>query len=267
MINNSSFQKWFRLKQKDLDQQFLHQIIRGCSCSSFEAKAIQATVYNVYSPFFDNASAVKTGQVLLTIVSTDCHPGESLENASVVTVKLTLYDASEDLNIRKEVGVVGLRQHRIQRVCLEAFQQGGLLTVEDLSHRLFNCGQRTICRDLKALRRNDIYPPLRSTVKDMGRTITHRKKIVRQWLLGDEYELIAKKTFHSVGSVRNYVSKFKRTVTLMQQDYDVFTIAFLVNISSSLVEEYQMLFQLSDTVQHRKQELDDLLKKTSSKNH
>ncbi|MBK8501378.1 MAG: hypothetical protein IPL46_03760 [Saprospiraceae bacterium] len=53
MINNSSIQKWHRLKQKDLDQQFIHKVIEGCGCSSFEAKAIQQTVYQVYAPFFD----------------------------------------------------------------------------------------------------------------------------------------------------------------------------------------------------------------------
>ena len=266
MINNSSLQKWRRLKQKDLDQQFIHQVIEGCGCSSFEAKAVQQTVYQVYAPFFENASSLKPGQLLLPVVSVNALPNESLDQASLITVKLTLFDANTDLEIRQNKGVVGLRQHRIQRVCVEAFQQGGLLTVEDLAHRLFNCGQRTICRDLKSLRDHEICPPLRSIVKDMGRTITHRRKIVQQWLLGDEYLLIGKKTFHSVDSVRNYVSKFKRVVVLTLQDYDVFTISFLVNISSSLVKEYQNLFQGLDIVQHRKQELDDLLKKTPSKN-
>ena len=33
----------------------------------------------------------------------------------------------------------------------EALDQGGLLTAEDFAFRIFNCGLRTISRDLKAL--------------------------------------------------------------------------------------------------------------------
>jgi hypothetical protein len=40
----------------------------------------------------------------------------------------------------------------------EAFQQGGLLTLEDLAN-LFNCGVRTLVNDLRALRKDHLVPP------------------------------------------------------------------------------------------------------------
>jgi len=267
MVNNSSIQKWYRLQQKNLNQQFIHQVIRGCNCSSFEAKAILETVHEVFAPFFDNASCLKPGQIQLPVIAVDCPPGKSLKNASLVTVNLTLCDDDTDLDIRKKQGVSGLRQHRIYRVCIEAFQQGGLLTVEDLAHRLFNCGQRTICRDIKFFKDKDIFLPLRSTVKDMGRSLSHRKEIIRLWLLGDEYQLIAQKTFHSTGAVRNYVEKFKRVIVLTLQNYDMHTISFLVKLSSTLVKQFQELYETLDIVKHRHDEINNLLKKISFKNH
>lgn len=39
MINNSSLQKWQRLRQKKLSQQFTNEIITGLNCSPFEAEA------------------------------------------------------------------------------------------------------------------------------------------------------------------------------------------------------------------------------------
>jgi len=194
MINNSSIQKWYRLRQKSLDNQFIQQVMAGCNCSSFEARAILETVTEVYTPFFNNASSLKPGQLQLPVVSVNVSPKTPLSEAELVNVIITLFDDDVDLEIRRKNGIVALRQHRIQRVCTEAFQQGGLLTVEDLSDRLFNCGQRTICRDLKAFRDKDITIPLRSTIKDMGRTLSHRKIIVEKWLLGDEYHMIARKT-------------------------------------------------------------------------
>lgn len=267
MINNSSIQKWYRLQQKSLDNQFVQQVISGCNCSSFEAKAILETVNEVYAPFFNNASSLKPGQIQLPIISINTSPKTPLAEAQLVTVTITLFDDIVDLKIRQKKGIVGLRQHRIQRVAIEAFQQGGLLTVEDLAHRLFNCGQRTICRDLKTFKRSNISIPLRSTIKDMGRTLSHRKLIVEKWLLGDEYQIIANKTFHSIAAVRNYVEKFKRVIVLTQQEYDIPTISFLVKISSTLVTQYQELFKTLDIIEHRKEELDNLSKKTSFLHH
>lgn len=263
MINNSSTQKWYRLQQKSLDNQFIQQIISGCNCSSFEAKAILETVNEVYAPFFNNAASLKPGQIQLPIISVNNSPKTPLANAELVTVTITLFDDVVDLKIREEQGVVGLRQHRILRVATEAFQQGGLLTVEDLAHRLFNCGQRTICRDLKNFKNNNISIPLRSTIKDMGRTLSHRKLIVEKWLLGDEYQSIANKTFHSIAAVKNYVGKFKRVIVLTHQKYDIPTISFLVKISSTLVTQYQELFETLDIVDHRKEELTNLSKKNN----
>ena len=51
MINNSSLQKWDRLKQKQLDTQFINSLIQGMNCSQFEAKAILNAVYETYQPF------------------------------------------------------------------------------------------------------------------------------------------------------------------------------------------------------------------------
>lgn len=261
MINNSSIEKWYRLRQKSLNNQFIRQVISGCNCSSFEAKAILETVQEVYAPFFNNASSLKPGQIQLPVVSVNTSPKTPLRDAELVNVTITLFDDDTDLEIRQKNGIVALRQHRIQRACTEAFQQGGLLTVEDLSNRLFNCGQRTICRDMKTFRQRDISIPLRSTIKDMGRTLSHRKLIVQKWLLGDEYHSIAQKTFHSVASVKNYVEKFKRVIVLTQQKYDIHTISFLVKISSTLVSQYQQLFDNLDIVEHRKEEIQSLSKK------
>jgi hypothetical protein len=195
----------------------------------------------------------------------DSRPSQALKEAALVTVTLTLTDDAADLPVRQQHGVVGLRLHRLQRICHEALQQGGLLTVEDLANRLLNCGERTVCRDIRALKGQGIVLPLRSTVKDMGRTLSHRSAIVRQWLLGKEYSQIARDTFHSVPSVQNYVDKFKRVVALTAEGFDASTIAFLVRISSTLVAEYQVLFQTLDIVPHRKEELSGMSKKTETR--
>jgi len=261
MINNSSLGKWDRLAHKQLDQQFTHEVIHGLQCSPFEASAILDTVYHVYDSYFETSGTLKPGQILFQVVSIETSSNSPLSQSKQVTVTLTFDAGSEDLKIRRSGSVQALRQHRMQRMCIEAFQQGGLLTIEDLANRLFNCGQRTLSRDLEALHRKGIVLPLRSTIKDMGRSICHRSLIIEEWLQGKEYSEIARNTHHSISSVQNYVSKFKRVIALTEEGYDVHTIAFLVKLSASLVESYHQLYQTVKIMPHRRKELRSFLKK------
>ena len=262
MINNSNLYRWDRLAAKSLDHQFVNEIIQGLNCSPFEAEAILDTVYRVFGDYFDTSETLKPGQIRLPVVSIEAQNAQRLTDAKQVTVTLTLTDDKEDLPIRKQAGVVGLRRHRIQRICQQALDQGGLLTVEDLAYRIFNCGPRTICRDLQYFRDNDTFIPLRSTVKDIGRTLSHRVLIIKQWAKGKEYTEISRDTAHSLKAVQNYVDKFKRTIALCDAGYNVSKISFLLRLSAALVEEYIDLYHQLDFVDHRQQELKNFLKKS-----
>jgi hypothetical protein len=56
----------------------------------------------------------------LSVVSIEASSTQRLSDAKQLTVTLTLTDDKEDLPIRKQSGVVGLRRHRIQRICQQA---------------------------------------------------------------------------------------------------------------------------------------------------
>lgn len=263
MINNSSLEKWSRLETKSLDNQFTNAMIEGMNCSPFEARAILDSVHKVYGDHFDYTQELAPGKAKFIVISTEDSPSTKLKDAQKISVTLTINDDKEDLPIKEELGVTGLRQHRLARICNEAFMQGGLLTVEDIANRIFCCGERTVVRDLKTLREQDIFVPLRSTIKDMGRTLSHRSFIVKEWVKGSEYTDIARKTNHSIKAVDNYVGKFKQVVALMEEGYDVHTIAFLTKISKQLAEEYIDIQVHTSIVPSRKHELETLLKKNS----
>ncbi len=261
MINNSSLQKWSRLETKNLDNQFVNDIMEGMNCSPFEARAILDTVHKVYGDFFDCSQELAPGKAKFIVISAEDPPAKKLTEATKVNVTLTINNDKEDLPIKENHRVVALRQHRLSRICNEALMQGGLLTVEDIANRIFCCGERTIVRDLNELRKQEVCIPLRSSIKDMGRTLSHRSLIIKEWVKGSEYTEIARKTNHSVKAVNNYVGKFKQVVALMKDGYDLHTIAFLTKISKRLAEEYIYIKSHSTIVPSRKHELDTLLKK------
>lgn len=264
MINNSSPQKWDRLDQKHLNQQFIKQLLVGMQCSNFEAKAILDTVYDVFEPYFSTNGSLHPGQIQMQCAAIDNSPQTKLADCTMETVTLTLDAGSQDLKVRKTDGVTALRRHRLERICNEAHQQGGLLTVEDISYRLFNCGQRTIVRDIRALKAQGVVLPLRSTIKDMGRSISHRVSIVQHWMEGKQYSHIARLTNHSIEAIQNYIDKFQRVVALAEEGYEMHTIGFLIKVSPALANTYFHIYQESNIVDHRKEQLQQKLKKTST---
>lgn len=261
MVNNSALSKWHRLCTKNLNQQFITEIVSGLNCSPFEAGAVLDAVHKVFGPYFETGGALKPGQLLFQVVSAKNGPQAPLDKCELVTVTLTLDAGEHDLNIKEASGVVGLRRYRLERICLEAHDQGGLLTVEDVANRLFNCGERTICRDLAHFRKQGIFIPLRSTVKDMGRTLSHRVPIVTQWLLGKEYTDIARATCHSVNAVRNYIEKFKRVAALSHFNFDLHTISFLAKVAVDVVSIYLKLYREAEIIAFRQEEIEGFLKK------
>jgi len=58
------------------------------------------------------------------------------------------------------------------------------------------------------------------------------------------------------------VDKFKRTIALYHEGYNVTKISFLLRISTALIEEYIDLYKQLDFIAHRHQELEYFLKKS-----
>ena len=149
-----------RLDAKTLDNMFRRRIEEGANCSPFVSQAILATVKEVFSLAPEEAnSQLALGQIKLLVVSAEEPAGKPLEQCQKLTVLLTLDAGQEDYQVRLAHGVEGLRRARILRVTAEARDQGGLLSYEDLAFRLFNCGVRTIVRDVQALRRRESRSP------------------------------------------------------------------------------------------------------------
>jgi hypothetical protein len=234
---------------------------RGLNCSPFEAQLMVEKVHQLYGPLFETSSSIQPGQVQTIVLDASVPPGVALTQAAQKLVTVTLLSKPQDLETQRQQGIPALRQKRLVRICEEAFQQGGLFTLEDLA-LLFNCGLRTLVGDLAALRKQNQVPPLRSTIQDIGRAITHRRLIVSLWLAGQEYAEIARRTHHSLSSVANYVDKFKRCVALLDQQFDVPTTAFLVRLSAPLVEAFRHLSTIAKPVTHRQQELEAFFKKS-----
>jgi hypothetical protein len=248
-----------RFDAKTLDSMFRRQIEEGANCSPFVSQAILDTVKEVFSLAPEDADhQLGLGQIKLLVVAAEEPAGKPLEQCQKVTVLLTLDTGQDDYQVRLAYGVEGLRRARVLRVTTEAREQGGLLSYEDLAFRLFNCGVRTIVRDVQALRRRDIEVPARGQQRDIGPGQTHRVQAVRLYLQGLEANEIACRLYHTLGSIENYVSTFARVSFLVTKGYSDDEIAFVIRRSSPLVAAYRKLlgqYQAKPGARRRLQEV------------
>ncbi len=254
MIRQPAHEQQHRLTAKTLDQVFVARAQEGLGCSLFEAHALTDLVKEVYFPWLAQPEAVRAGQLAITAVSADEPGHKPLGRCKMVPVILTLYAGEEDFQYRLAQGANGataLRRRQIARMAQEALDQGALLTAEDLAFRIFNCGLRTISRDLKALSAEGVVVPLRSQQKDAGRALSHRVQAVELYLQRYTFTQIGRRIYHSLPAIANYVVTFALVVAHTRDGHSVDEIAFLMQVSNTLVRQYQELYQRYDTAEYR----------------
>jgi hypothetical protein len=249
-----------RLDAKSLDNLFRRRIEQGANCSPFVSQAILQTVKEIYPLEPDDTDRqLGLGQIQLLVVAAGEPAGKPLEQCQKVTVRLTLDAAQEDHRTRVVYGVEGLRRARILRLTAEARDQGGLLSYEDLAFRLFNCGVRTIVRDVQTLRKRGIEVPSRGQQRDIGPGQTHRVQAVRLYLQGLEANEIARRLYHTLSSIENYLTTFARIVILANRGYTDDEIAFVIRRSSPLVAAYRKLHDEFREKPAARRRLDEIL--------
>lgn len=233
-----------RLDSKTLDTLFRRRIEQGANCPPFVSSAILETVKEVFPVSLEDANVtLGLGQLNLLVVAGHEPAGKILELCQKVVVRLTLDSGLEDFEIRIRDGVEGLRRARILRMTVEACDQGGVLSYEDLAFRLLNCGVRTIVRDVRALRKRALEVPSRGQQQGIGPSQSHRVQAVRLYLRGHEANEIAQRLYHTLAAIENYVNTFARVVFLIEKKHDDDEIAFIIRRSSVLVGAYRKLYE------------------------
>jgi Protein of unknown function (DUF1670) len=243
MKRQTNHEQVHRLSVKTLDQVFIARACEGLGCSMFEAQALTELIKEVYFPWLTQPEAIQAGQLAMVAVSADEPGHKPLSKCKMMPVLLTLYAGEEDHEDRLKHGVASLRQHQMERMANEALDQGALLTGEDLAFRIFNCGLRTISRDLKELAKKEVIVPLRSQQKDAGRALTHRVQVVELYLKRYTFTQIRQRMRHSLLSIANYVITFALVVAHTRDGHAIDEIAFLMQISVGLVHQYQELYE------------------------
>ncbi|MCB0061378.1 MAG: DUF1670 domain-containing protein [Caldilineaceae bacterium] len=174
--------------------------------------------------------------------------GKSPDVRELVTVRLQLVTDDEValLNDEKLCGQRLARrtfnQTRFVRLCHEAFAQGGVMTLLDLS-LLSGIAEPTIgvlLRDYEADQQTTV--PIRGTVHDTGPSVSHKAEVIRRYLRGQSPALIARELTHSQQAVDTYIKDYEVTRQLVQH-FEISAIPALCRRSKSLVNEHIKLIR------------------------
>ena len=182
--------------------------------------------------------------------------GKTQKEMEKVRIHLTL-SHPDDIKVLKESGIGAVRKKRIMRITNEAKEQNTFLTQEDLALLLCN-SPRTIRYDIKQIRDEGIEVPTRGQMKDIGRGVSHKAKVVLEYLKGYTYPEIRIRTHHSDESIERYIRDFSRVIYLHERKEPVIRIRQVTRLSETLVGEYLQIYsEYSDTECPRLKEILD----------
>jgi len=227
-----------RMRNKTPEAAIIERIAHDFNLAPFLARM----QFEQMQRYFESYLGLKreVGQLTFLVVSEKTPPGRSIPESERIPVVLTFHHP-DDLEVLPE-GVGALRRHKLQRITQEAWEQGGLLTQEDLSCLLCT-SLSTIRRDIAILRGQGVQVLTRGQIKDIGRGVSHKGWIVRDWLAGYTFTQIKQRRKHSISSIERYCRDFERVVRLRNQGFSVVLIRSSTGLSEALIKEYIALFE------------------------
>jgi hypothetical protein len=235
-----------RLQQKSVSASLVERLQDDFNLAPLVARTLSEEMSRYFERCYQDK--VGTGQLMYLAVSREAPAGRPLSKCKRLPVKLSL-NTDEDLMAMKQ-SMATLRQGRIQRLTEEAYEQGALLTHEDLSY-LLSSSLATIKRDVKALRQRGLMIPTRGQIKDIGKGVSHKRQIVQDYLAGYTFTEIERRQRHSVRAIHRYCRDFSRVVRLESKGFPKAEISRVTGLSERLVEQYQSLYAACDPANER----------------
>jgi len=242
-----------RLRKKTQEHGFIDRLEREFEFSPRESRGVLDVVMEM---FFDNRE-IGAGQVEYTCVSGEEGPGKSMDELRKVQVKLTR-DLVSDSDCEGRMGSSARRKAQILRMTEEAYDQGGLLTQEDLG-QIIGVSARTIRRDVEALMRQKLRLYLRGLQKDIGKGITHKIWIVSLYLQWKTYSEIERLTGHTAGPIKTYLNDFCRVMMARERGIrSAREIGYYLGRTERLVSEYLSLLTEAEKIPEQRSRLQSL---------
>ena len=238
-----------RWAKRSLKQQLLHKFLHeyGYEHGPVVARAIVEDLVRL----IDQAYSDQLPPGHLNWLAVPIHngtKGKSPDIHQLVTIRLQMVTEQEValLNDQRLLGQQATKrtfnQQRFARWAQEAYAQGGVLTLFDLS-LLSGLGEGQVGNLVRQYQEQyQITLPLRGTVHDVGPAVSHKAEVVRRFLRGQSPADIARELNHTQQAVDIYIKDYEVTRKLVQK-FLIKDIPALSGRSAALVQEHVNLIR------------------------
>jgi len=180
---------------------------------------------------------VQPGQVVWNVVSVRTR-ADAL-NPVFVPVVLTLVNEGDIGKLTKGARPPKVAPEVMARMMHEAYAQGGLLSMRDLTLLTWRDGSSISKFRRRYEREHDMTLPHTGSLQDVGSCISHKSTIVRKVVVDKKDPLTAsRETSHSMPAVDRYLKDFHRVRLCRQDGKDADFISFATGINKHVVKEY-----------------------------
>lgn len=204
------------------------------------AQVLAQRMLELFQEYAPDGEKVQPQQVVWLAVEASDPPGygKTLADTRQRRVILDLWTKEEVDELANGARPRALLPQRVARLCQQAYRQGGLLTTTDLSLLLGLSGS-TVRQAMQTWQEaHERLLPTRSTIHDLGSTLSHKRQIVALHLQGYFPSEIARMTNHDPHNVDRYLRDFERVYDLARDGVPLHKICFLTGLSPRLVKEY-----------------------------
>jgi hypothetical protein len=192
---------------------------------------------------------INEGEMIFLAISAEEGPRTRLSEGKILPVCLE-YFSRGDLEIggpwcKHKNRLCDLKSTRIQRYASQAFEQGALLSLPDIA-MLMGIGVDTVRNLIKAKANDGVIIPTRGLIKDIGRGVSHKCKIIELYLQMYTETEIVDRSGHTYESIEAYIKEFARVVILSGSGLNAVMIRQVTGRSMTLVNAYLDLYRKYD---------------------
>lgn len=195
------------------------------------------SIIELIEDVYPDRSRIKPGQMFWNAL--DKYTRADSAKRRYQPVVLTMISQQEIDQLLKGVSWPIVKQNVIARILKEADQQGGTLSMRDISLLMWigNGYATKLRKDYE--QKNNVILPHPGNLHDLGTCRTHKKMIVYKAIVEKKDPTkVAGETCHSQPAVDRYLKDFHRVKAVYKETEDVDYIHLVTDISKPVVKEY-----------------------------
>lgn len=201
-------------------------------------KNIASELVNIFNEHAPDTNRLEHGQLLWNALDKSTRADSPNRKYKPVILSLVTHD---DIKLfEKQAPIVQIRGQVIARIIREAYAQGGILSMRDISLMLAtNPGSVSAAR-ARYEQENQTVLPHTGVLHDMGSTVTHKRQIVYKHIVEKKStHIVAKETNHSQPAVDHYINDYHRVKLLVDDNKNTDFIHLATKIAKPVIKQYQ----------------------------